>query len=314
MPERERRTALCELAERGVLPIEPLPQAAACLQITKWFLPGAGIFSGTLSGLRQVANRGAPESSDELLFGINLAGQSVASQRGRQVAFGHGEAVVLDCAEGNFSIDRPTPAQFIGIRVPRRAIAPLLHGRDDRRMRVLPRQTDALVLLTSYVRALAGSKVLAGSDLSHAVAHHLHDLIALSIGAHRDGAATALTSVRAARLQAIKSDLVANCSDPSLTLAQIAARHGVTPRYVHKLFELEESTYTQFVLRLRLERAYRMLRDERFAARSITAIAYDAGFADLSYLNRAFRRHYDARPSDIRMPARLADTPVASGT
>jgi AraC-like DNA-binding protein len=45
-----------------------------------------------------------------------------------------------------------------------------------------------------------------------------------------------------------------------LTVATSAARHGVTPRYVHKLFEDEGVTYTQFVLQHRLDRAFRMLR------------------------------------------------------
>ncbi|RUX33774.1 helix-turn-helix domain-containing protein, partial [Mesorhizobium sp. M7A.F.Ca.CA.002.09.1.1] len=39
------------------------------------------------------------------------------------------------------------------------------------------------------------------------------------------------------------------------------------------------------------------------AGRSITAIAYEAGFNDLSYFNRAFRRRYDATPSDVRAAA-----------
>ena len=85
-----------------------------------------------------------------------------------------------------------------------------------------------------------------------------------------------------------------------MTVAAIAARHGVSSRYLHKLFESEGTTFTQFILRERLDRAYRMLRDPRFVARSITSIAYDAGFGDLSYFNRTFRRHYGATPSDIR--------------
>lgn len=50
----------------------------------------------------------------------------------------------------------------------------------------------------------------------------------------------------------------------------------------------------------RLDRAYRLLRDSRLAAQSISAIAYEVGFGDLSYFNRAFRWPYDATPSDIR--------------
>jgi len=48
-----------------------------------------------------------------------------------------------------------------------------------------------------------------------------------------------------------------------------------------------------------------MLRDSRFAARSISSIAYDVGFGDISYFNRAFRQRYKVTPSDIRNCAEL---------
>ena len=35
----------------------------------------------------------------------------------------------------------------------------------------------------------------------------------------------------------------------------------------------------------------------------ISAVAFDAGFGDLSYFNRTFRRRYDAAPSDVRARA-----------
>jgi AraC-like DNA-binding protein len=74
----------------------------------------------------------------------------------------------------------------------------------------------------------------------------------------------------------------------------------VTPRYLHRLFEREGLTYTQFVLRHRLNRAYRMLRDRRLAMLTVSAIAYQAGFGDLSYFNRTFRRRYGCTPSAVR--------------
>jgi len=129
------------------------------------------------------------------------------------------------------------------------------------------RDTAALQLLTSYVCALARVQSPASPEVSHLVVTHLHDLIALSVGAARDGAAMAGRSVRAARLQAIKYDIAANLANGSLTVAAVAARHCVTPRYLHKLFEGERTTFTQFILRARLDRAYRMLRDPRFVAR-----------------------------------------------
>ena len=43
-----------------------------------------------------------------------------------------------------------------------------------------------------------------------------------------------------------------------------------------------------------------MLVDSRFRDEKISTIAYDCGFADVSYFNRMFRRSYGASPSDIR--------------
>ena len=48
-----------------------------------------------------------------------------------------------------------------------------------------------------------------------------------------------------------------------------------------------------------------MLTDRRLAERSIISVALDAGFQDLSYFNRTFRRRYGATPSDVRAGARV---------
>jgi len=57
----------------------------------------------------------------------------------------------------------------------------------------------------------------------------------------------------------------------------------------------------------RLARAYRMLSAARSSGLSIGAIASEAGFSNLSYFNRTFRRRYGGSPSDIRCMARAAD-------
>jgi AraC-like DNA-binding protein len=54
------------------------------------------------------------------------------------------------------------------------------------------------------------------------------------------------------------------------------------------------------VLERRLAAARRMLTDPRQAYRSITSVAFDVGFADLSYFNRTFRRRYAATPTEAR--------------
>ena len=301
LPVPERRNAVRALHERGILPLEPLADRSVTVQISKHTLPGVGILSGTLSGLRHGSGANSADVSDELFFGVNLDGRCTAFQGKREITLNGGEAMCLSSEMGPFVVVRPKPVRFLGLRVPRNMIAPLVKGLDDATMHVIPRGTEAVTLLARYAAAVATMPRLDLSEVSRLVVNHVHDLIALSIGATCEGAAVAeASSVAAARLQSIKADINANLSDESISVAAVAARHGVTPRYLHKLFEREGITYTRFVLLQRLERAHRLLRDPRLATSSITVIAFDVGFGDISYFNRVFRRHYNATPSDIR--------------
>jgi AraC-like DNA-binding protein len=81
----------------------------------------------------------------------------------------------------------------------------------------------------------------------------------------------------------------------------------VTPRYIHRLFENEGLTFSSFVLGQRLSRAHRILSDPHLADRNISSVAFDVGFGDLSYFNRAFRRCYAATPTEIRHSAMRTD-------
>jgi AraC-like DNA-binding protein len=50
-----------------------------------------------------------------------------------------------------------------------------------------------------------------------------------------------------------------------------------------------------------------MLSNTQLAERTISVIAYEAGFGDLSHFNRAFRRRYGETPSDIRAGSRRSN-------
>jgi AraC-like DNA-binding protein len=142
------------------------------------------------------------------------------------------------------------------------------------------------------------------AELEHAVVTHIYDLVAAVLGATGDAEDIARgRGLRAARLRAAKTHVLHNLGSLDLSAATVAAQLGVTPRYVHMLFETEEESFTEFVRGRRLERSRRMLRDPRFDRLTISAIALDAGFADLSHFNRSFRRRFGATPSQVRKQA-----------
>jgi transcriptional regulator GlxA family with amidase domain len=194
--------------------------------------------------------------------------------------------------------------------VPRDAIALLLGRLDETPIHLIPHRTEALNLLVTYASAIAEALPLATPELQRLAVSHVHDLIAATIRATRDGKAIAEgRGIAAARLQAIMADISSNLGDGDLEVAEIARRHRVTPRYIHKLFESEGATFSAFVLRQRLSRAHRILSDPRFADRNISSVAFDVGFGDLSYFNRTFRRRYAATPTDIRQSSMRTNPP-----
>jgi AraC-like DNA-binding protein len=126
-------------------------------------------------------------------------------------------------------------------------------------MRPIASDNEALQLLTSYVRLLEDQQSPATPELCHLVVCHVYDLVALSLGATRDAAAIANgRGARAARLHAIKTQILNGLNRHELSLTGLAARHGVTARYVQMLFEREGTTFSRFLLDQRLARAHRM--------------------------------------------------------
>jgi AraC-like DNA-binding protein len=301
VPAPSRRAVLHTLVEQGLLPVEPLAgHAAPEVDLVKWRLPGASILDGRFAGVRQ---RGTPEvggAGDDLFFGINVTGAGRVDQDRRQVTVGAGDAMAVDLRAGAFTVLRPTRSRMIGVRVPRRALAV-----DGPAPRLVPGGTPALRLLTRYLRSVLDGPAPSSPPLADALVRHVSDLIALSLApADRDTRLARAPGVRAARLHAIKSDIERHLTDGSLTAAVVAARHGISTRYLHRLFEDDAETYSRFVLGRRLDLAYRRLRDPRYADRTISSIANDTGFGDLSYFNRTFRRGYDTTPSEARRAAR----------
>ena len=199
-------------------------------------------------------------------------------------------------------------ARGISVTVPRKVLAASVPRLEDCFGQVFPR-SEALTILTGYVGLLERDHLLASPDLRRLAVAHVHDLVALALGASRDAAEIAKgRGLRAARLHAIKADIRASLGEQDLNLTAIAARRGVTPRYVQALFADEGSTFSQFLLGERLARVHKMLRDPLHTARTTSSIVYDAGFGDLLHFNRAFRRRYGETPSDVRAAAKRGRT------
>ena len=87
-----------------------------------------------------------------------------------------------------------------------------------------------------------------------------------------------------------------------ITLACCARKTGLSPFHFLRLFtNVLGVTPHQYLIRARLRRAARLLAND---ARSITDVAFEAGFADFSNFVRTFRRAAGVSPRSFRRAAR----------
>ena len=303
IPERDRVAVWREVIGRKIVrvDIEPLRDRPFHVDASLHVLPGLGIMSAGMSEFRLARTPElVADGNADLRLAVNISGAETVVQRGREVALGAGDAILVSMAETG-SIVRPAPGQRFGFNIPFNVLAPLVSNVEAAGMRRIPRETPALRLLMSYVGVLRDEDALATPELRRLVVSHIHDLLALVIGATRDAEAVAQgRGARAARLRAIMVDIGENLGRGDLSIDVIARRHRLGTRYIQRLFETDGTTFSEFVIGQRLSRSRRMLSDPRLANRTIGDIADACGFSDPSYFGRRFRQFFGVTPSDIR--------------
>lgn len=304
MPERDRVRAWRDFFGPSVFhtEIEPEPDMPFQADVSVRCLPGLLVVSNVMSAARFHRTAAlAADGNDHVALVIASSGGS-ASQRGRELATVAGDGFIMNAAEpGRFVSPPGTQFHCFHLHMPRVLLSPLVPDLDDAFLRSIPRGTEALRYLLSYVRLLEEEEVAAHPELARLTVAHVRDLLALVLGATPDATAMAEGGgLRAARLRAIKDGVARHCGDHGLCLGEVAAGHRLSPRYVQRLFETEGMTFSEFLLGQRLARAHRMLAEERYAGWTVSAIAFEAGFGDVSYFNRSFRRRFGGSPTEIR--------------
>ena len=240
------------------------------------------------------------DSNDDLLFVAVRSGYGVPSQCGREFKLPQGSAAMLTAGEPG-QMTFPEQTRFMCLRIPRLSLGGLITHPENALMREVPAKTEALRLLLDYVTMTLGRHELTSAPLRQLFAMSVRDLVALSLGANREGSELAHRGgLRTARLSAIKRGILGRLGNERLAVTDVARWQGVTPRYVQRLFESEGTTFSEYLVTERLRLARRMLAEPSLTDRTIASIAYEAGFGNLSHFNHMFRRAYGMTPSDVR--------------
>jgi AraC-like DNA-binding protein len=306
LPERDRFPAFCEEVARcyaGLdLTTEDQSQFRASVKLRRVGAIGIGRNATSRVASARTSNL-VNDGDDSLLVTLLEHGHAYQTQRGDVQTLRAGDAIISDCGYPG-ELNLVADSLFWNLKLPRRYIAGLFPRATQFAGAKLDSNSTARRLLFGYVETATDINLDRDSATAHIYEEHIVDLIALALGV--GGGAHRLAEERGARTArrvAILREIERRSGDPALSATGIAVLLGVTPRYVHLLLEETGKSFTHHVLERRLEKAAALLRDLRWHNRKIADIAAAAGFNDLSYFNRAFRRRYGMTPSDLRAAA-----------
>ena len=115
------------------------------------------------------------------------------------------------------------------------------------------------------------------------------------------------TQTQVNHLRRVHAAIEEHLADPELSIKNISAQDGLSARYVQRLFERQNITFSAYLRKRRLERCRLDLVDTNRCDQSISEIGFKWGFRDLATFSRAFSMEYGMSPRDLRKSAPSLD-------
>lgn len=228
---------------------------------------------------------------------LQTQGCSVLQQNGRTTPLRAGEWSVYDF-EQPYSVAIPERAEMCILMIPRDQVLARDFDLRSLALRRFPGRRGLGKLIWSLALATFDQIPEIQDRSSRDVADILAQMIRLALVDFSGGRAQ-VDSKEALR-ERVKLYIARHLGDPDLSIAKLASVMQCTKRYLHMVFQSEQISISDYILKLRLERCREDLLNSACAHRSITDIAYSWGFNNSNHFSRCFKQAFGVCPRQLR--------------
>jgi acetamidase/formamidase/AraC-like DNA-binding protein len=265
-----------------------------------WFKTASGIDFARVDATPQNVSIDFSDQSDLVWLLLLLRGQGSVTCHDKTAGLAEGDVIYgsdITIARLSFRSDH----RCIVARVPRSLLNLHLRAQLPKEIQHLSGATGTGRILSGLLGTVADTAGELTADQLRPIEMALPEIVLMSL---LDNAPTralgGAAGARAALLQRIFQTIEMRLSDANLNIQHVANEHGVSRRYLQKLFETIESSFGQYLKLRRLERCRLDLISPLHAQKSITEILFQWGFNDSASFSRAFREQYGMSPREYR--------------
>lgn len=253
----------------------------------------------------QRLHRDARDNYEDCYFAVlMLSGTQRMQQDGRQVELQAGDFAIYDGARPH-RLDFSQDWSELILSIPRSALNRLVPGMHELTSRRLVPDCASGDVLRSFLQSIATHFPGLRDDELAALSMHALTMIGSTLTLDRklDEASAGARDVALLRAKML---IDASLGDPCLDATRIAARMGLSARYLNRLFNAEQTSLMRYVWNLRLDRCRDELMRPGSGAQRVADIAQRWGFSDMSHFSRAFKSRFGISPRDCRTAIEIA--------
>ena len=296
----ERHRAWRQAMHRLCLPVGELPQTPKFRGSVCCHLSPLGIEFAVVDATPHEISGKYMDQPAAMWLVLLLEGQAHLVHHNQCIELERGDIAYGPCRT-EATLRFPADFRVLHVRIPRltlsaRVVAPL-----SLRIGHLRARSGVEHILAGMLRALAETLEDVRSSELRPVELALTEFLITSLGGEKTvfglgGAAGA----RASHLHRICQSIETMLGDPDLSLGRVAEEHGVSTRYLQKLFAGSGRSFSQYLRTRRLERCRADLVSPQHSQLSISEICFRWGFNGSAHFSRVFRNEYGTSPRQYR--------------
>lgn len=236
--------------------------------------------------------------TQDCYFAVLLTrGQYKLEQGGREVFLKPGEISLYDATEPH-RITIPGQFSKILISIPRKTLDARVTNLGALTATRLPK-TGIASIAASFIQSTVNQLPYTDAEEFQSLALPVIDMLTMSYKAMQ-GSVTPLSHHRYYALLRVKRFVTRNITDTTLDTQTISKAVGLSARYINQLFNEENTSLMRFVSEQRLILSRQLLSSRLYEQSTITELAMQAGFSNVSHFSRVFHQTYGLSPREFR--------------
>jgi len=261
------------------------------------------ITSSAINVFRRKAHMSTIDSP-QYLVKFQSSGEGLVRQRGQEAHLRPGDFVLCSNTEP-YELHFPDHYRQIVLAVPQDALRQAVREPDSFLGQRMAANVGANGLLSQMVHSMGPMLDNMDPLLASKLENNVFDLLATALEHGQTNPRLDNDGVKTEHLFRIKAFIRKHLGDSRLCPDWIAKAHDISTRYLHMLFNDENTSVSRYIQRERVEACKGCLDDPAMDIYTITEIAFRWGFNDASHFNRVFKSSFGLTPRQYRQRHQL---------